>query len=57
MQIKNMTEQDRAKLYRQLYKRLKKNCNGGRLFGMDWTTMSILYPQITSVMRQIEVIK
>lgn len=52
MQIKNMTEQERAKLYRKLYNKIKNNCNGG----LDWTTLAMQYPQIYSVMRQIAII-
>ena len=56
MIIKNMTEQERSKLYRKLYNKIRKNASGGLTFGLDWTTLAMQYPQIYSVMRQIAII-
>ncbi len=49
------TKRERARLYSKLYNRLAKELNGGCLFGMDWTTLTMLKPQITGAMRQIAI--
>jgi hypothetical protein len=41
------------RLYRILYRRITRSLNGGGMFGTDWNTLHVLYPQIAGTMRDL----
>jgi len=51
MQYKHYSGLSKDRLYRILYKHVTTQQAGGLMFGMDWHTLHVLYPQITVTMK------
>ena len=41
------------RMFRILYRRITRNLDGGGMFGYDWNTLNVLFPQITGTMRDL----
>ena len=50
---KSLTYQGLNRAYRKIYRSLEKDLDGGLAFGMDWRTVTMLYPERAKDMKDL----
>ena len=53
MTLKDFTIPQLRRIYAKVYKALERDLKGGLAFGMDWPTVTILYPSRATLMKAI----